>query len=59
MSEIPFAEIQKYISDNCPFKGMCFGEVNDPLCRYEIMDGFPCRYMPKLVMEFKEKYEKI
>ena len=54
----PFDEIQKYISENCPFRGMCFNVINNPVCRYEMMDGIPCRYMPKLIMEFKEKWEK-
>ena len=59
MSEIPFDKIQEYITEKCPFKGMCFLEGDDtPVCRYELMDGYPCRYMPELIKEFKEKWEK-
>lgn len=54
MSEIPFDEIQKYITDNCPYKGACFKELDDFTCPYEIQDGIPCRYMPELIMKFKE-----
>ncbi len=55
MSEIPFDEIKKYITNNCPFRGMCFLDNIEEVCRYEMMDGIPCRYMPKLVKEFKKK----
>jgi len=58
MSEIPFDEIQKYISDNCPYKGACFKELDDFTCPYEIQDGIPCRYMPELITRFKEIWEK-
>ncbi len=56
--EIPFEEIKKYISENCPYNGLCF--LNDPKerCNYEIMDGTPCRYVPQLILDFKEKYKK-
>lgn len=58
MIKIPFKEIQKYVSENCPFRGLCFLEDKENRCRYEMMDGIPCRYMPKLIVEFKEIWEK-
>jgi len=54
----PFDEIQKYISENCPYSGLCFLDDPNYRCNYEVMDGIPCRYMPELIMRFKEIWEK-
>lgn len=55
MSEnIPFEEIQEYVKNNCPYNGLCFIEDIENKCPYEIMDNIPCRYMPELIIKFKE-----
>ena len=60
MSEPPYEEIKKYITDNCPYNGWCFLEMDKKIeekCPYQMMDGIPCRYMPDLLEEFKEIYK--
>ncbi len=46
----------EYVKDNCPYNGLCFIEDIEERCPYEMMDGIPCRYIPELIVKFKEIY---
>ncbi len=55
---IPYKEIEEYIKENCPYNGLCFMADIDEKCPYELLDDTPCRYMPELIIKFKEVYER-